>query len=270
MGDNFNIRDFRNAAQTQENITAERNNRTFYACVLAIPVVAALAGLGYKPLMQMRTGNVQATQLAQAEYEAERRAANPLYALTADAKSGELIDLNRKAPSLQSQRRNEYAKRALNAYEFLNRVDAKAHNFDALEMETLKYTRTQWALRTCNFPDLKNFYTRSNQAKYETLAAREKTARETRNTAQMAKIDQLKLPKIESQGQALAFIASGGIAKHQKASMDVMVGFANLTEDAEKIQVRQRRQKFNKTGCMNVRTIVQSGTMNLKTNRQLR
>lgn len=270
MSDNFNIRDFRNAGQTDEVVTAERSNRAFYSCVFAIPVVAALAGLGYKPLMEMRTGNVQAAQLAQAEYETERRAANPLYALTADAKSGELIDLNPKAPSPQSQLQNEYAKRALNAHEFLNRVDAKAHGFDALEMETLKYTRAQWALTTCGHSDIKGFYTSSNKAKYEALAAKANAARDARRNAQMAKMGQLELPKVENQAQALAFIAKGGIAKHQEASMNLMAGLSSMSHDASKSKVRQRRQRFNKTGCMHVRTIVQSGAMNLKSNINLR
>ena len=51
-----NIRDFRNAG-VQSSDEAESSNKSFYALVLAIPVIAVAAGLGYKPLMEMRGQN---------------------------------------------------------------------------------------------------------------------------------------------------------------------------------------------------------------------
>lgn len=269
MSDNFNIRDFRNADVSEEDAAATSSNRSFYTFALAIPVIAALAGLGYKPLMELRTGSIEATQIAQEEYETERRAKDPLYALMSDVQSGN-IDLNSKTVSPRARARDQYSKRALNANEFLNRVDAKANNFSPLEMEVLKYTRTQWALRTCDHFELKGFYTRSNEAKYEALKAKAKTARDAKLNARQAEVQTLELPKIDNQAQALAFVATGGVARHQEAAMSTFAGLANMESGASKIKIRQRRQRFNKTGCMNVRTIVQSGAMNVKTNVSLK
>lgn len=58
MSDNFHIRDFRNSEASDEEAAAEKSNRAFYSYVMAIPVIAAHAGLGYKPLMYFRTVNV--------------------------------------------------------------------------------------------------------------------------------------------------------------------------------------------------------------------
>lgn len=278
MGDNFNIRDFRNAGVSEEDVAAEKSNRTFYMCVIAIPVIAAVAGLGYKPLMDLRGNNVQAAHQAQLDMEARRRAENPLYALMNGPKNEDgLIDANvainfggNNGPSPEAKARNEYAKRALNAHEFLNRVDAKAHGFSPLEMETLKYTRTVWALTTCKHSDLRAFYKRSNESKYEKLKTKSDEARNAEREERMAKVDQLELPKVENTAQAMAFVATGGVARHQEAAMNTFAGLASMTSDMEKSAVRTRRQRFNKTGCMNVRTIVQSGTMNVKTNTRLR
>ena len=277
MSDNFNIRDFRNSGAAEAHASTEKSNRTFYTCVIAIPVIAAFAGLGYKPLMNLRGNNVVAAQTAQAQYEEERRANDPLYALMSDMRSDELIDSSRllSSPGTQSSSsganaRNDFSKRALNAHEFLNRVDAKAHGFSPLEMETLKYTRTIWALSTCKHIDLRGFYMRSNETKYEKLTAKANEARNARHEDRMAQVKKLELPKVENKAQALAFVATGGVAKHQEAAMGTFAGLASMNADMEKGAVRQRRQRFNKTGCMNVRTIVQSGVMNVKANTRLR
>ena len=88
-----NIRDFRNSGQ--ESNEAEKSNTGFYALVLAIPVIAVVAGLGYRPLMEMRSKNVVAMQQAEADMEAKRRAANPMYALMNGPKNADgLIDPN--------------------------------------------------------------------------------------------------------------------------------------------------------------------------------
>lgn len=270
MSDDFNIRDFRNAGQSEAEVEAEKSNRTFYSCVIAIPVIAAIAGLGYKPLMQLRVNNVQAAEVAQAEYEAERRAKDPRYALISNLNSGKSINLNGSSLSAETKARNSYARRALNAREFLHRVDAKAYGFSAIEMETLKFTRTQWALTTCGHADLQRYYTRSNKSKYEALRAKTDAARQARMNERKAIRDDLALPKIENKAQAMAFVASGGVARHQKASMNAMAGMASMGASMEKQSVKRRRQQFNQKGCMKVRQIVQGGAMNLKSNLNLR
>lgn len=271
MSDNFNIRDFRNAGETEDAANAEKSNRAFYSLVIAIPIIAVVAGLGYKPLMGLRGNNVAAAQVAQAEYEEERRANNPMYALMNGQKNADgLIDLNVNISSRTTKSRDDYSRRSLNAHEFMNRVDAKASNFSLLEMETLKYTRTQWALSTCSYSDLRAFYTRSNKTKYEKLKAFADTARSERQDAQMAQVEQLEIPQIENKTQALAFVASGGVGRHQKNAMNMMSGMSGMMADSGKYKIKSRRQRFNPKGCMQVRTIVQSGTMNVKTNIRLK
>lgn len=281
MSDNYNIRDFRNAGAGPDSSDSDKSNRTFYSCVIALPVIAALAGLGYKPLMDLRGKNVAAVQQAELNMEAKRRAENPLYALRQDLKNTDgLIDINSLGASYSSnvspevKARRDLAKRPLNANEFLNLIDAKAYGFTPLEMETLKYERAAWALTTCDHYDLRAFYWRKNKPNYERLDAvidKQKTAKAEINAAKQAKqakkaekhFDQLS--NIETKGQALAFVASGGAARH----MDAIGGFgsiAGMLGDSEKYRIRARRQRFNKKGCMQVRTIVQSGRMTVKTN----
>jgi len=264
MSNDFTIRDFRNARQTEGQEKTEKSSRGFYSCVIAIPIIAALAGLGYKPIMDMRGKNIVAAQMAQAQVEEQRRADNPLYALKSDMKSGKLIDLNPKPLSAEAKAKADFARRALGPKEFLGRVDAKAHGFGALEMETLKYTRTQWALTTCGHSDLLGFYMRSNKTKYEKLKAISDDARTVRQEKQMDQIAIPDLPKVENKTQALAFVAGGGAARHQRAAMGTFAGLAGMAGDMEKSKVRQRKQRFNKKGCQQVRTIVQSGTMNIQ------
>ena len=279
-----NIRDFRNASTGTSGSDTEKSNRTFYTCVIAIPLIAAMAGLGYKPLMEFRGKNVAAVQQAELDMEAKRRAENPLYALKQDMKSSDgLIDLNSygtsaSGPSPEVKARNEYANRSLNATEFLTRVDAKLSNFTPLEMEILKYERAAWALTTCDHRDLRAFYWRQNKQTYERLKGIQSQAKtvksDKRSVEQVAQAKKAKkhfkqLKNIETTGQAMAFVASGGIDRH----MDAIGGFgsiSNIIGDSAKYKIQNRRQRFNTRGCSQVRTIVQSGSMRVKPNVRLK
>ena len=280
MSNDFDIRDFRNAGKAEEGVTAEKSNRGFYTLVISIPVFAALAGLGYKPLMNLRGNNLDAAQTAQAEYEAERRANNPLYALRNPKKNADgLIDPNTMfgtggAPSPEAKARRDIMKRALSPEEFLNRVDAKLHGFSELRMETLKYERVMSALSTCGYADLRNFYIRQNKAQYEKLQAvldEAKAARsairavEQEKHAKKAEKHFNQMKNIETKGQALAFVASGGAGRH----MDAVGGFSAMSGmmgDGVSYKIRKRKQGYGKRGCSRVRTIIQSGTMKIKPN----
>lgn len=266
---NNNIRDFRNASAGASG--TETNNNLFYGLVVAIPIIAIAAGLGYKPIMELRGKNIAAAQQTQLNMEAKRRAENPLYALKQDMKNSDgLLDPNTvfkssgTRSSAPKKPRNEYAKRALNAREFLSRVDAKAYGFSALEMETLKYDRATWAMATCGHSDLRKFYVRKNKTSYDRLKGVQDAAKDAQRQTQMAQVDELKIPKIENKTQALAFVASGGVAKHQKNAMSMMSGMSGMLAESEKYEIIRRRQRFNKTGCMQVRTIIQGGSMNVK------
>jgi len=284
MTEEFNIRDFRNAGNSKD-AEAEQSNRVFYSCMVAIPVIAVVAGLAYKPIMEFRGKNVAAAAQAEAQIEAKRRASNPLYALkTAPRDENGLIDPNtmfgsNPGPSPERKLQNEYARRPLNANEFLNLVDAKISNFTPLELETLKYTRTTWALTTCSHGDLRDFYIRQNEAQYkkfqaildEAVAAkREKAAAQQKKQAEKAEKHYDQMRNIKTQGQAIAFVASGGAGRHMDAvggsfsSMSAMIG------DSGKYKIKNRRQRFNQRGCSQVRTIVQSGTMRIKPNVKLK
>lgn len=275
-----NIRDFRNAGATENSGGAETSNKGFYALVLAIPVIAVVAGLGYKPMMEMRGKNVAAVQQAEADLEAKRRAENPMYALMNGPKNADgLIDPNvpisfggTPSPEAAAAKKavSDYAKRALNAQEFLSRVDAKAAGFTPFEMELLKHKRADWALTTCGHSDLRKFYLNQNKAAYSKLKAIQDTARAAKNEALQAKIEKNKMPKIENKKQALAFVASGGAASHQANSIGIMTGLSDMLGSAENSKISYRKQRFNKTGCMQVRTIIQSGSMNVKTNVRLK
>jgi len=270
-----NIRDFRNAGATQASGEAETSNKGFYILVLAIPVVAVIAGLGYKPLMEMRGKNVAAVQQAEADMEARRRAENPMYALMNAPRNEEgLIDPNvpirfgnGPSPEVAAARKmvNDYARRPLNAKEFLGRVDAKAANFTPSEMEMLKYKRANWALSTCSHVDLRQFYQRQNKGAYERLKAKQDKILEARSAEQQAKFSNLEINKIENKTQALAFVASGGANRHMEAMSGVMQGLSEFSDGAG-YKIKARKQRFNKTGCMQVRTIIQSGSMTVKTN----
>lgn len=269
MSNNSNIRDFRNAGVAEASDNAEKSNRAFYSFVIAIPVIAVVAGLGYKPLMNLRGNNLAAAEASHAEYEEERRANNPMYAMMSNVNSDGLIDLNPKPPTGAAKTRKDLARRALNADEFLNRIDAKASNFSPLEMETLKYTRATWALTTCGHKDLQTYYMRTNTPKYEKLKAIADAAQTERRDARMAQAEKLEIPKIENKTQALAFVASGGVGRHQKNAMNMMSDMSSIMGDSGKFNIKSRRQRFNKKGCMRVRTIVQSGSLNVKTNIRL-
>jgi hypothetical protein len=270
MSNEFNIRDFRRAGAAPETGASKKSNRGFYICVFAIPVFAAMAGLSYKPLMALRGQNVAAVPQADADMEAKRRAENPLYALRQDMKNSDgLIDSNKmfgtRAPTSEAQKmRNEYARRGLNAREFLNRVDAKVSGFSPLEMEVLKFERAAWAMTTCEHRDLRAFYIRQNKPLYERLKAKQNTRLQASRDARAAKMEKLDLPKVENKTQALAFVATGGAARHQANAMNMMAGLSSLTADSGKHKVKSRRQRFGKRGCSNVRTIVQSGVMRVK------
>ena len=280
-----NIRDFRNSGSTRNSggytaAGAEKSNSAFHALVVAIPVLAVLAGLGYKPLMKMRGNNVAAAEQAEADLEAKRRAENPLYALMNQPKNADgLIDSsaplnlgNKASPKMSAAKKavSDYEKRALNAREFLNRVDAKAAGFSPLEMETLKYTRASWALSTCRHYDLRKFYLTKNKRAYTLLKTKQSEVRKSQLTAQNDKVANLKMPKIENQAQALAFVASGGAKRHQEATFGAFASVEGIISGAGKSKIKKRRQRFNKTGCMQVRTIIQSGTMTVKTNVRLK
>lgn len=264
-----NIRDFRNAGTPEATDDAEKSNRAFYSFVIAIPVIAVVAGLGYKPLMNLRGDNLAAAESAHAEYEQERRDKNPLYAMMSNVNSDGLIDLNSKPLTGAAKTRKDLSRRALSPDEFLNRVDAEAHNFSPLEMETLKYTRTNEALYKCRHKDLQTYYLRSNGTKYEKLKALADKAQTERRDAQIAQVDKLEIPEIENKTQALAFVASGGVGRHQKNAMNMMSGMSGLLADSEKNALKNRKPRFNQKQCMRVRTIVQSGSMNVKTNIRL-
>ena len=283
MSDEFNIRDFRNAGATNAGQT-EQSNGVFYSCVIAIPIIAVFAGLAYKPMMEFRGKNVAAAEQAELDLEAKRRAESPLYALMNPEKNTDgLIDSNimfgsNAGSSPEAKMRKEYAKRPLNADEFLNRVDAKLSNFSPLELETLKYKRTTWALTTCRHNDLKDFYIRQNKAQYEKLQAVLDEAKAVKTAKTAAKIEQQakkadkhfnQMKNIKTQGQALAFVASGGAGRH----MDAIGGFgsmASMIEDAGSYKIRNRKQRFNSRGCAQVRTIVQNGNMRIKPNVRLK
>ena len=165
---------------------------------------------------------------------------------------------------------SDYAKRPLNAREFLKLVDAKAAGFSPLEMEMLKYTRANWALSTCRHSDLRKFYQKKNERAYTALKAKRDEARDTQHEAMQAEYKKLEIPKIENKTQALAFVASGGIKRHQEATFGAMSGLTGMLGDQNKYKILSRKQRFNKTGCMQVRTIVQSGTMTVKKNVRLK
>ena len=76
MSDEFNIRDFRNAGASNDG-QGEQSNRAFYSCVIAIPIIAVVAGLAYKPMMEFRGKSVAAAEQAELAMEAKRRAESP-------------------------------------------------------------------------------------------------------------------------------------------------------------------------------------------------
>jgi len=286
---NQNIRDFRNAGAVQKSNDGAKSNTGFYALVLAIPVIAVAAGLTYKPIMEFRGKNVAAIKQAELDMDAKRRAENPLYALMNAPKNADgLIDPNPpisfgRTPSPEAaaarKLRDDFARRSLNAQEFLGRVDAKAHNFSPLDMETLKYVRATWALSTCGEADLRAFYIRQNKAQYEKLMAIQDKAKAVKAAkvaaqqdvqAEKAKKHFEQMRNIETKGQALAFVASGGAGRHMDAIGGGFGAMSSLMGDAGARKVRSRRQRFTKRGCSDVRTIVQSGTMRVKTNVRLK
>ena len=276
-----NIRDFRNAG-VQSSDEAESSNKGFYALVLAIPVIAVAAGLGYKPLMELRGQNVAAVQQAEADMEAKRRAENPLYALMNQPKNENgLIDPNAPinfgsrstvSPEVAAARKavKDYAKRPLTAKEFLGLVDAKAAGFSPLQLETLKYTRSTWALSTCGHRDMRAFYQRQNEANYTKLDNIRKEQRDAAREARTASYQGLEINKIETKAQAMAFVASGGVNRHMESVGAMFSGIDSELSGMGSASIRVRRQRFSKTGCMQVRTIVQSGVMRVKPNVRLK
>lgn len=285
MSDNYNIRDFRNAGLSAEDAAAsDKSNKLFNLCVVAIPVIAALAGLGYKPLMELRVKNVAAVQQAEVDMEARRRAENPFYNLTQSMKDAEnedgLIDsstftLSGSAPSAESIRRNQYANRALTAKEFLSFIDAKAYGFTPIELETLKFERAVWAMTTCDHYDLIDFYTNQNKRAYDKVMSVQEDAKAAKAQIQAAKVskevakaekhfDQMR--NIETTGQALAFVASGGAGRHMDAVTGSFGSMSTMLGDRGARKIRNRRQRFGKRGCSTVRTKIHSGELRVKTN----
>ena len=126
-----------------------------------------------------------------------------------------------------------------------------------------------WALSTCGHSDMYKFYTRQNKSAYDALKSKKDKARQARLDAQQEKVGglaDLEIRNIETKSQAMAFVATGGVARHQKAAMNMMSGMGGMMADMDKFGISDRRQRFSKKGCMQVRTIVQSGRMNVKRN----
>ena len=250
MGDNLDIRNFRNAGQTDKAEAAKKSNRAFYSCLIAIPMIAGLAGVGYKPIMEMRSDKIAAAQAAETP--------------TTD------IRQMFEEQSASAQTRSKFAGRPLTPNEFLSSADAKAHGFSPLEVEMLKYQRTQFALTTCYHRDVKKYYTQNNAETFQKLKAKADVERKAQRKARHAEMGSLALPKIENKTQALAFVASGGMARQQKAAMQQFSNFSKLTEGTSEKNPKFRHERFDKRQCSQVRTIVQSGAVNLKTNIPLR
>ena len=261
MSDNFNIRDFRSSAEPEK-----KSDGKFWTLVIALPVAAAVAGFGYQPMMKLRNGNVDAMVKTQQVAEQNFRVENPGLALLSDMRSDKIIDSSVLISGSSSNRaaQNPYKNKSMNADEFLKMADAKAQGFTPQDLETLKYKRASWALRSCGHTDLRTFYLRQNEKKYNRLKDAEAQAKLAKAEKLDGTASALALPDIENKTQALAFVASGGVRRHQEASMNAFAGLAGLGADSEKYAIRSRRQRFNKKGCLRVRAIVQSGSMHLK------
>lgn len=271
-----NIRDFRNAGGGGSGSEPEKSNASFYACVVAIPLIAAIAGVGYKPLMELRANNVAAVEQAELDMEARRRAENPLYALmNAPTNEEGLIDSNDifgtgASTANRKTSRNPYDKKPMTADQYLTRLDAKAYGFSPLDMETLKYARASRALSSCGHRDMLKFYVNQNKRAYDTLQAKQEAAKDAKRAQRAAHAQKLELPKIENKTQALAFVASGGVGRHQEASMNMFAGLGGLMAEEGKHKITRRKFYSNKRDCSRAKTIVQSGAMNVKTNVRLR
>ena len=270
-----NIRDFRNAGG-DSSPDSEKSNTSFYACVIAIPLIAAIAGVAYKPLMELRSKNVAAVQQAELDMEARRRAENPLYALmNAPTNEDGLIDSNDifgtgGSTTSRKANRNPYADKPMTVDQYLTRLDAKADGFSPIAMETLKYERASRALSSCGQRDMLKFYVNQNKRAYDSLKAKQDASKDAKRAQRVAQAEKLELPKIENKTQALAFVASGGVGRHQEASMNMFAGLGGLMAEEGKHKITRRKFYSNKRDCSRAKTIVQSGAMTVKTNIRLR
>ena len=287
----LNIRELRASYQTQEE-EKEHSSRRFGMFVMLIPVLAAGAGFAYKPIMDMRNKNAHAIYMAENAPRSEQNASidqvsigaaaflesmngqrqaaaminEQMSQMARDPETG-LINLNSpKGPPSEAQLYKEKIKKTgLPVKDFILGVDAKHAGFSTDEIKMLKFGRVSNALNKCGDTELFKFYDRSNRQKYQKIldVKNQKQLDEARRKTNKFAETKSELSAIKTKGDAMKFIASGGAARHQQRSMEIMSGMQGLMGSSDKFEVKRRSQTHNKRQCMTIRTMTQSGQLNL-------
>jgi len=293
----FNIREMRAQYQAEE-ATVEKSSRAFGIAVVIIPVLAAVAGFAYGPVMEFRNSNSKAIYLAELETSdpnnpvvasdfakiakgqlegamAVRRMQN---SFVKDPETG-LIDSNNpfgkpqnKVETEASKYRKKIKREGLPVKDYITVVDAKYAGFSPDDMKHLKYKRVSSALGACGYSDLRKFYENQNRLKFEKIdnvkqAAKDAKMKEAMASAEIAnekmKKSREEMSKIKTKGDAMKFIASGGGRRHAESSAQMFAGLGGMLSEGGSLEVTKRRQKHSQKQCMMIRTMVQGGKLNL-------
>jgi len=293
----FNIREMR-AHYQAESVDEEKSSHLFGLAVVLIPVFAAVAGFAYKPIMDFRNSNSQAiyfveletsdpnnpvttsdfAKIAKGQFQGAMAAKRMQDSFVVDPKTG-LIDSSNpfgnnqnKVESEASKYRKKIKREGLPVKDYITGVDAKYAGFSSDDIKHLKYKRVSSALGSCGYSDLRKFYERQNSFKYEKINSAKEAANEVnRKKAQKAleeasasmKASQAEMSKIKTKGDAIKFIASGGGQRHANTSMQMFAGMGGMLSQGASYEVTERRQRHNQKQCMMIRTMVQSGQLNL-------
>lgn len=292
----FNIREMRAQYQTEE-ATVEKSSRAFGIAVVIIPVLAAVAGFAYGPVMEFRNSNSKAifaeletsdpnnpvtagdfANIAKGQFENAMAVKRLQNSFVKDPETG-LIDSNNpfgtnqnKVESEASKYRKKIKREGLPVKDYITGVDAKYAGFSPDDIKHLKYKRVKSALSSCGYSDLRRFYENQNRSKFEKIdnvkqAAKDAQRKEAYAAAEEAsaamKKSQEEMSKVKTKGDAMKFIASGGGRRHAERSNQMMAGLGGMLAQSGSYEVTQRRQKHSQKQCMMIRTMAQSGKLNL-------
>ncbi len=140
-----------------------------------------------------------------------------------------------------------------------------------IEGEYKKYHQTLSVLRSCgkHFSYDRQYYSENNRHKYLQIAKLYSEARTRKSKAKNSLVPNSmtkswnRLDNIDTQGDALKFIAKGGAMQHQKASMEMFAAMEKLTLQDRQNKIEHAAARTPKA-CIRLQGEVQRGKLNLK------
>ena len=151
-------------------------------------------------------------------------------------------------------------------------ISAEAQKYNAIKAEIQKYTETSNTLRSCGtqVATVASYYRKTNYPKYQKLTEMARASRKAgvglAIPSSMAK-SQAALSKIETKGDAIKFMASGGAKRHMEASMETFAALDSMMSEMDAAEKRKRElsaKARDRNFCLQLKTKAQTGQLNIK------